>query len=723
MYSFSGSSTLGEMEGVPVSDNSNIIMSGVTNKNESRTPKGTPLKKGVKANPSQEPPLMSLDNTTEATTFVEPILRENPHRFTLFPVAKPKLFAKYKNAMSVFWVPEEIDLSKDMRDWVKLNDNERYFIKNILGFFAGSDGIVQENLATRFMKEVQVPEARAFYAIQNAIEQIHCVTPDTLILTDKGYFEIKLLAEQKVKVWNGEEFSEVIVKKTSESSHIYKVILDNGMELDCTDEHKWLIRVGNQRHPELCKTEKIFTKNLRIDDVIADFEYPIIDLKDPDEFMNPYTHGFFCGDGTYTNKYPTISLYDSSKKALLEHLSISSYSFENKQNKIICYLTDKINKDKFYTPLNYSIKTKLEWLAGLFDADACVSKSKKGNTAIQYTSINYEFIKNVQLILTTIGVNSSIKCVRDKCMQLLPDGKGGMAEYECQPVYCLYITQYYVNALKHLGFSPKRLSIDTSDDVKQNKRLIRVISVIDTKKDSETYCFNEPKKHTGIFNGILTGQSETYSLLIETYIEDKKEKLDTFQAIQKVPCVAKKAEWAQKWIESADEDFATRLIGFAIVEGIFFSGSFCAIFWLKQRGLMPGLTLSNEFIARDEGLHTDFACALYEEIEHKVPKAKVHKIIREAVKIEKEFITKSLPCDLIGMNAKLMSQYIEFVADRLSSQLGYGKIYSATNPFDFMERISLEGKDNFFEKRVSTYAKAGVGKKQDEMTFGVDADF
>jgi ribonucleoside-diphosphate reductase beta chain len=322
--------------------------------------------------------------------FVEPILKENPHRYTLFPVAKPKLFAKYKQHMSVFWVPEEVDLSKDMKDWVKLTDNERLFIRNILGFFAGSDGIVQENLATRFMREVQLPEARAFYAIQNAVEQIH---------------------------------------------------------------------------------------------------------------------------------------------------------------------------------------------------------------------------------------------------------------------------------------------------------------------------------------------SETYSLLIDTYIDDAKLKLETFRAIQTVPCVAKKAEWAKKWIESEEEDFATRLIGFAVVEGIFFSGAFCAIFWLKERGLMPGLTLSNEFIARDEGLHTEFACMLYEEIERKVPKAKVHKIIREAVKIEKEFITKSLPCDLIGMNSKLMSQYIEFVADRLSIQLGGGKIYSATNPFDFMERICMEGKDNFFEKRVSTYAKAGVGKKAEEMTFSTEEDF
>jgi ribonucleoside-diphosphate reductase beta chain len=322
--------------------------------------------------------------------FVEPILQENPTRFTLFPIQKPKLYQKYKNHVAVFWTPEEIDLAKDMKDWVKLNSNEQMFIKNILGFFAGSDGIIQENLAARFMNEIQLAEARQFYSVQLMMEAIH---------------------------------------------------------------------------------------------------------------------------------------------------------------------------------------------------------------------------------------------------------------------------------------------------------------------------------------------SETYSLLIDTYVDDKDEKAKLFKAIETIPCVKQKAEWAQKWIESKDENFATRLVAFAIVEGIFFSGSFCAIYWLKERGLMPGLTTSNEFIARDEGLHTDFACALYEEIERKLPKAKVHKIIREAVKIEKQFITESLPCHLVGMNDKLMADYIEFVADRLSTQLGCGKIYGTSNPFDFMERISLEGKDNFFEKRVTSYAKAGVGKKAEEMSFSLDADF
>jgi len=334
--------------------------------------------------------LTALAVSSSTDNFIEPILRENPNRFTLFPILKPKLFQKYKNHVAVFWTPEEIDLAKDMKDWVKLNANEQHFIKNVLAFFAGSDGIIQENLSARFMNEVQLAEARQFYSVQLMMEAIH---------------------------------------------------------------------------------------------------------------------------------------------------------------------------------------------------------------------------------------------------------------------------------------------------------------------------------------------SHTYSLLIDTYIEDKAEKEHLFKAIQTIPCIKLKADWAKKWIESYDENFATRLVAFAVVEGIFFSGSFCAIYWLKERGLMPGLTVSNEFIARDEGLHTDFACALYEEIEHKLPKAKVHKIIREAVKIEKQFITESLPCNLVGMNNKLMAQYIEFVASRLSKQLGCGELYSTSNPFDFMERISLEGKDNFFEKRVTSYAKANINATEHEKSFSLNEDF
>jgi ribonucleotide reductase beta subunit family protein with ferritin-like domain len=354
-----------------------------------KTPATSPSLKARKSSAATEAEMQPIALGDEATA-VEPMLQENKDRLVLFPIIHHDLFKKAKDHLAVQWFAEEVDLSKDVAHWEKLNDNERHFIKNILGFFAGSDGIVMENLAMRFTREVQWPEVKYFYAVQNQAEAIH---------------------------------------------------------------------------------------------------------------------------------------------------------------------------------------------------------------------------------------------------------------------------------------------------------------------------------------------SETYSLLIDTYITDPKDKYDILHAIDTIPCVKKKADWALNWIDSKEADFSTRLLAFAAVEGIFFSGAFCAIFWLKQRGVMPGLTLSNEFIARDEGLHTDFACALYGKLVNKLPKLKAHKIIREAVKIEKQFITKSLPCELIGMNAKLMAQYIEFVADRLIVQLGYPKIYCAANPFDFMERISLENKDNFFEKRVSTYAKASVGKKAEEMSFDMGAAF
>ena len=218
--------------------------------------------------------------------------------------------------------------------------------------------------------------------------------------------------------------------------------------------------------------------------------------------------------------------------------------------------------------------------------------------------------------------------------------------------------------------------------------------------------------------------SETYSLLIDTYIKDSEEKDHLLNAIDTVPFVKKKADWALRWIENGS--FAERLIAFAAVEGIFFSGSFCSIFWLKKRGLMPGLTFSNELISRDEGMHCDFACLLYNKhLINKLPKKTVETIITEAVEMEKDFVTHALPVRLIGMNADLMQQYIEFVADRLLVELGNEKVYNTSNPFDFMDMISLQGKTNFFEKRVGDYQKAGVmnhGNDADK-GFSLDADF
>jgi ribonucleotide reductase beta subunit family protein with ferritin-like domain len=221
-----------------------------------------------------------------------------------------------------------------------------------------------------------------------------------------------------------------------------------------------------------------------------------------------------------------------------------------------------------------------------------------------------------------------------------------------------------------------------------------------------------------IFNESI--HSETYSLLIDTYIKDTQEKNKIFNSIENIPCVAKKAQWAYKWIENKDVSFATRLLSFAIVEGVFFSGSFCAIYWLKKRGLMPGLTFSNELISRDEGLHCEFACLLYSYIKNKVPNSIVYEIFQEAVSIEKEFITESIPCAMIGMNSTMMCQYIEFVANRLLLQLGYDKLWDVENPFDFMELISLRPKTNFFELRVGEYTKSTINENSNNFDFSND---
>lgn len=215
--------------------------------------------------------------------------------------------------------------------------------------------------------------------------------------------------------------------------------------------------------------------------------------------------------------------------------------------------------------------------------------------------------------------------------------------------------------------------------------------------------------------------SETYSLLIDTYIKDRKEKDTLFHAIDTIPCVQKKAEWALRWIEKGS--FAERLVAFAAVEGIFFSGSFCSIFWLKKRGLMSGLAFANELISRDEGMHCDFACQIYKRLVNKLPLKVLQQIILDAVAIEKDFVCDALPVRLIGMNAELMCQYIEFVADRLLVELGSPRLFGAQNPFDFMDMISIPGKTNFFEKRVSEYQKSGVMSSKEEIAFAINEDF
>jgi ribonucleotide reductase beta subunit family protein with ferritin-like domain len=653
----------------------------------------------------------------------DPILTPSESRYVMFPIQDNEIWQMYKKQVDCFWRAEEIDFSKDLTDWNnKLNDDERYFISMILAFFSNADGVVSENLAIKFMNDVQLAEARAFYGFQIAMENIHCVIGSTKILTDKGYYHIEDHVDKTVNIWNGEEFTEVEVKYTGHQA-VFKVELSNGMELDCTSGHKWLIRKGNLLHPERCKTERIETHDLTIGDAIEKFTLPVIKFEDPNEFMNPYMHGFFCGDGSYCNKYPVICLYDK-KKELLPHFKYNSMSTKGDVYKF--YITEFINKAKFEVPINYSIETKLRWLEGYLDADGCINLNKaRDSTSIQAISINYNFLKDVQLLLTTLGVHTHIKVMFEARQTMLPknDGTGDYALYNCKKSYVIYITGKYVTQLMNLGFQPKRLELVKCERLlnTKNDMLVRVKSIQKISDNEATFCFNEPKLHTGIFNGILTGQSETYSLMIDTYIKDKEQQDKMFNAVVHFPCIARKTTWAKKWISDKKSPFAARLVAFAVVEGIFFSASFASIYWLKKRGLLPGLTFSNELISRDEAMHCEFAVLIYSKLTKKLTKKRVYDIIQEAVEIEKDFITEAIPCRLIGMNNKLMCQYIEFVADRLCLQLGYDKIYNSQNPFDFMELISIESKVNFFERTNSEYALAN--KTMDDDIFKFTADF
>lgn len=645
----------------------------------------------------------------------EPLLTENPGRFVLFPIQHNDVWQMYKKAETSFWTAEEIDLSQDQKDWENLNDGERHFISHVLAFFAASDGIVNENLAVNFMQEVQMAEARCFYGFQVMMENIHCVAPETRILTDKGHQRIDQLKNQLVNVWNGEQFSLVRVLQTGEADRLYRVKLSNGAELECTDGHKWLVSTHTPGGRVV--TTRIETKDLQPGMKLGKFTAPIIHGSAP--FVEPYTHGFFCGDGTYNHRWPAVQLY-GEKKALLPYLATSKdYTGvlveENDSQRV--QLNGQL-APKFTVPIDSPVATKLAWLAGLMDADGTVNRVK-GQCRVQIASVNASFLEEVRMMLLTLGVTAYVGVAKAAGNALLPDGRGGKKNYDTQEVRALYINALDVNNLIDLGLVTRRLELFKSAVKHRAAKFVEVVEVVDEGRVDASYCFNEPLNHTGVFNGIMTGQSETYSLLIDTLVKDPKQKTHLFNAIDTVPAVQRKAEWAIKWINSGN--FAERLVAFAVVEGIFFSGSFCSIFWLKKRGLMPGLTFSNELISRDEGLHCDFAALLYgSHLQHKLTEARVREIVLDAVQIEQEFVTDALPVNLIGMNAKLMSQYIEFVADGLLVNLGYGKLFNTPNPFDFMEMISLQGKTNFFEKRVAEYRKAGVGEGEDDGSMSGD---
>lgn len=588
------------------------------------------------------------------------IMKDFGNKYVLFPIKYASVWNMYKKAVSAFWTPEEIDLSKDVADWNALNDGERHFVTNILAFFAGSDGIVNENLAVRFMNEVPVQEVKSFYGFQIAMENIHCVTGSTRILTRKGYVAIGDVEGKMVDVWNGHEWSDnVTVFKTHDDAPLMAVTLTNGMFLECTPNHEWLIQVEGESEVS-CK--RVPASDLQVGDVISPFAFPssCIDFNDA-----MFSHALEHGQKAFSN--PELDT---------EPFNPIRYN---------CRQRD-------FVPINYTRATQVEWLKG-----ALRNAKTDGMSAFLYHP-DTMVLHNVQLMLTLIGVESVVK--------------------EDLISFCAPQVRNLLNV--------EDVGAGAGASASAAAAAVAIAFVEHSNITAPVYCFEEPKRHSGVFNGICTGQSETYSLLLDTYIKDTETKERLLNAIETVPAIKKKAEWALKWITNQEASFAKRLIAFACVEGIFFSGAFCAIFWLKERGVMPGLCLSNEFISRDESLHTEFAVHMYELLgpEHALTEETVHEIVSECVTIEDEFINESIPCNLLGMNNELMSQYIRFVADRLVVQLGAKPIYSALNPFPFMDRISLSNKSNFFEHtRQSEYAKARVGGDENANKFALDEDF
>lgn len=631
----------------------------------------------------------------------EPLLQDDPTRFTMFPLKHLDLWNAYTMHMRAFWSHDEIDYSADKEDWAKLTDDERYFIEHILAFFAGSDGIVLENLIENFSCEVQVPEARAFYGFQAMIENVHCVAGDTRILTEEGYIPIRELVDENVSVWNGKKWSDVLVEYTG-IDELYKVVLNNGMELKCTSDHEWIVTSDG-------KFNRVYTKNLTPGMSMVNLRYPSI--KSTKILHYPYVHGFYCGYYMMNHtKRQSPKIFISNEYVPFLSVLVNNKQFITRHSGgyFTVDLTSRVLKPVFYVPINDKTETKLIWLEGLYSYGGVIHQDLMGGEVMTCMTIYKDFAQQIQLLYTTLNINSYVEQVSSD-------------------IYRVLVDSYNMEKLIKLGLVTNRIRhiITNVEDVyflRHNSFSLCVKSIEKMDGVYDTFCFEEPLEHAGVFNGILTGQSTVYSLLIDTFIDNPKRKMDLFNAIQTIPCITKKAEWAIKWIDKK-RPFAERLVAFTVVEGIFFSGSFCAIFWLKSKGKMTrALGLSNEFIARDEGMHTEFGILMYNKLRHRLERERVIEIVTEAVEIEREFICDSLPCALIGMNSDLMYTYIKFVADRLLTQLGYEKEYNVENPFDFMNNIALSGKTNFFEKRTTEYQNASAVIKQEDKSFDFDDD-
>lgn len=553
----------------------------------------------------------------------EPLLNSNEKRDSLYPIRWQGMWDFYKLHLASHWVSQEIDLSKDVNDWNSLNEDEKRYIKYGLAFFAGSDFIVNES-QKKDSEEVQVMEYNFFNDDKISRENIHCVAPDTKVLTDKGYFPIQKLALGQAKIWNGYQFSDVNIQMTSFNSAIYRVVLSDGRSLDCTETHEWIILEGE-------KLQKEYTINLKGGERIFPYNFPFL-------------------------SYPK-DVFEYHKQSITQKLEGA---------ELVLFEDGRI----LGTEIKYTSKKEAREFQETLEGFACDSivYNKKGYSVLIYARALYKLILALEIVSKKYPKNKDF---------------------------------YFF----------------------QNISPARVVS-IEYVYDSRTYCFNEPLNHTGVFNGICTGQSTTYADLLEAYVKDNKERETLKNAVKSIPTIQKKAEWMREYIEKGT--FVERLIAEAIMEGIFFSGTFCAIFWMRKRGKLSALCDANEFIARDEGIHRDFNCYLYREVvKNKIPEPILEDMIRKAVLIEQEFVVESLPVKLLGMNEELMCKYIEYVADHLVYNLINKRIYKVENPFDdWMNAISLKVKADFFVHRPTAYSKTSIlSSKEDAQIRFDDMDF
>jgi ribonucleoside-diphosphate reductase beta chain len=863
------------------------------------------------------------NKSQEAAAGDEEILRENPNRFVLFPIKYDAIWKMYKKHEACLWTAEEIDLGDDLKDWVNLNKDEQHFIKMVLAFFAASDGIVLENLAERFLKEVQIPEVR-------------CFTGGSLVSMANGISKPieSIKVGESVLGWSN-ELKKMIPARVSylkPRDNILKdtvlVTLEDGRTIQCTPDHRFLVQDGSfVEAKDLLKSKKRVTMtcdfpqstqvaNDEMKWSLSLGEFGTLNVTTEKEKAMAFARlcGYIITDGSVALcKYgrPNMRCWsgtDIGKSLILDDVelltgirpkvgaNVHSVNIPQKFGRAI-YETDplafeagaRINKPyhlpSWVTDPNCPKIIVREFLGGLFGGDGitsslcgstgklkfknigfCASKTpehqkslmdgfeqiikmlssfgvqayisrvqkiKKFNNFVELQCIGgsntvtfaenigfrYDAHKMMKLAVastyhrkrnscntfykdvysTAHSIREKTSCEWKKARELaIIDVRGRRQQIgtdkECLPSVATLIKRValeskrshnmgkladlenWTSSIGALDFmrdndrkekkvapaeSGKRKFDDDNeeekliagDDEKKYKRCYAVktkdlglptfyLNVLSVAPKSPEIVFDlsvEDPINSFVVNGAVVHNcfygfqlamenihSETYSLLIDTYIKDELEKKSLFNAMETCPAIRKKAQWALKWIKSQETTFAERLVAFAAVEGIFFSGAFCSIFWLKRRGIMRGLTFSNELISRDEGLHCDFACLLYSMLRKRLSNERLREIITEAVEIEKEFIIEAIPVKLIGMNSVLMSEYIEFVSDRLVDALGYAKIYNTKNPFDWMEQISLQGKTNFFERRVGEYQKSGVvstTSREESRVFSLEADF